>query len=274
MTLKAVGVVVFVGCTSGKGEDGFVKEFHKGRPGDSSIFEILMERLAEIADQYGCPQTYLFHRAGDLTKVSDFLKSYRYADSVQLCLQDTHPILNLNGNLCLRSSDSPDVVELPCGSGDFHTASVQGENILERMKREGVQFVCCFECENLMEMVVDPFLVGLLAESRHELAYKCAYPADQREKSFRRMVLQNGVPRADTLLTLNSFINYNHKYRSKNNENFLNSPLWTNSLVFRLAPVAAVLQGPNRPPTFPHAVNYTMRNMSYWSPIDSQMRSQ
>lgn len=69
----------------------------------------------------------------------------------------------MNGNLCLKAADQPDVIELPCGSGDFYTASVQGENILDRLKQEGVQFVSCVECDNMLEMVIDPFLVGLLA---------------------------------------------------------------------------------------------------------------
>lgn len=236
-----MAVILFVGCTSGRGEEGFVKEFHKARASDSSLFEILMQRLGEIGDAYGCPPTYIFHSASSQAHISSFLKNFRFADRVRLCQQNTHPILNLNGNLCLKASDQPDVIELPCGSGDFYTASVDGESILDRLKREGVQFVACAESDNLLEMVVDPFLVGLAAEGGQEVVYKCTRPLDQKEKVSRRVVIQNGAPRADTPQTLNSFINYNHKYRAQNSENVLSSPVWMGSLVFALAPVATVL---------------------------------
>lgn len=102
-----------------------------------------MRRLEQAAEAYGCPPIYLFHSAQIQGKVSDFLKGFRFADRIQLCQQNTHPILNLNGNVCLRANDQPEVVEVPCGSADFHSATIQGENILERMKREGVQIVTC-----------------------------------------------------------------------------------------------------------------------------------
>ena len=147
------------------------------------------------------------------------------------------------------------------------------ENILDRLKREGVQYVSCAESDNLLEMVVDPFMVGLAADQQ-EVVYKCSYPSDPKDKLQRRVVVQNGVVRADNPQILSSFINYNHRYRAQNNENVFASPILMGSSVFPLQPVAAVLQGPNKPPTFPVAVNYIMKNMNFWSPIDTRMHTQ
>ena len=99
-----------------------------------------------------------------------------------------------------------------------------------------VEYISCVDCENILEMVIDPYVLGLLDTNKndYDLMYKCTYPEDQREKIFRRVVLQNGVAKADTLQALNSFINYNHKYRLKNNENVFSSPVWMNHLVFNL----------------------------------------
>lgn len=119
-----MAVVLFVGCSASKGEEGFSREFHKARPTDSSIFEILMQRLEQIGEAYGCPPTYLFHSAQAHSRITEFLKGFRFADRIQLCQQATHPILNLNGNICLKASDQPDVIELPCGSGDFYSTTV------------------------------------------------------------------------------------------------------------------------------------------------------
>ena len=74
------------------------------------------------------------------------------------------------------------------------------------------------DCENILEQVIDPYVLGVLSINRNEfdLMYKCTYPEDQREKIFRRVVLKNNVPKADTLQALNTPIN-NSKHRIKNN---------------------------------------------------------
>lgn len=43
-----------------------------------------------------------------------------------------------------------------------------------------------------------------------------------------------------------------------------------NHLVFNLEKVASILQNANNVSSFPQTVNYTMKYMSYWSPIDCQ----
>jgi hypothetical protein len=45
-------------------------------------------------------------------------------------MQATQPVLNLNGNICLKAKDSPDVIEMPNGSGDFYNTSIRGMGIL------------------------------------------------------------------------------------------------------------------------------------------------
>ena len=74
------------------------------------------------------------------------------------------------------------------------------------------------DCENILEQVIDPYVLGALSINRNEvdLMYKCTYPEDQREKIFRRVVLKNKVPKADTLQALNTPMN-NSKHRIKNN---------------------------------------------------------
>lgn len=69
-----------------------------------------MERLKEIGDKLGFPPTYLFYNSDSYSKISDYLKRYKYSENIQLCQHTTHPILNLNGNLCLKAADSGDVI--------------------------------------------------------------------------------------------------------------------------------------------------------------------
>lgn len=89
-----------------------------------------MNRLKDIGDEFGFPPTYIFYNANNYSKISEFLKNFKYGSRITICLQSTHPILNLNGNLCLKSSDHGDVIELPNGSGDFYHASIKGVSIL------------------------------------------------------------------------------------------------------------------------------------------------
>lgn len=136
----------------------------------------------KIGDKYGFPPTYIFYNANNYTKITEFMKTFKYSNRITICLQSTHPILNLNGNLCLKSSDLGDVIELPNGSGDFYHASIKGVSILEKLKLDKVEFVSCVDCENILEQVIDPYVVGVLSINRNlfDLMYKCTYPEDQR----------------------------------------------------------------------------------------------
>lgn len=89
-----------------------------------------MGRLEEIGNKYGFPSTYLFYTNKNEDKVHSFLKKFKYGDKVQMCMQVTQPALNLNGNICLRDKDSPEVIEMPSGSGDFYNTSIKGMGIL------------------------------------------------------------------------------------------------------------------------------------------------
>lgn len=92
-------------------------------------------------------------------------------------------------------------------------------------------------------MVIDPYVLGLLdsKKSEFDLMYKCTYPENQKDRTFRRVVMQNGVPKTDSVQNLSSFINYNSKYRVQNNEIIMQSPVWMNSLIFNVDRVAEVL---------------------------------
>ena len=70
MLVYAVGVIIFVGSSSTKGEETFNKEFYKSKPTDSCLFEIIMDRLREIGDRYTFPPTYIFYNANNYTKIS------------------------------------------------------------------------------------------------------------------------------------------------------------------------------------------------------------
>jgi len=81
--------------------------------------------------------------------------------------------------------------------------------------------------------------------------------------------MQNDVPKADTVQSLNCYMNYNSKYRVKNNESVYSSPVWMNSLIFQLENVNAILKDGKAVSIFPQMVNYKMKYMTYWSPVDS-----
>lgn len=49
-------------------------------------------------------------------------------------MQGNHPILNLNGNICLKAQDSGDVIEMPNGPAEFYRLKVGDKGILEKLK--------------------------------------------------------------------------------------------------------------------------------------------
>lgn len=151
-------------------------------------------------------------------------------------MQGSQPILNLNGITCLGSKDSGDLIESPNGAGDFYHSTIKGTTILEKLKMDQVEYVCCADCENMLEMVVDPYLVGLLHtnHTNYDLLYKCTYPENQRDRIFRRIVQHNKVPKADTKDGLGVYLNYHNHHRVRNEQVIQASPIWMNSLVFAL----------------------------------------
>ena len=124
-------------------------------------------------------------------------------------------------------------------------------------------------------MVVDPYLVGLLHSQKqhYDLMYKCTYPENQKDRTFRRVLLQNGTPKADSVQNLTALIAYDSRHRAQNTEHVTQSPVWMNSLVFSAEKVAAVLNSTERMTNFPRTVNFKMKTVSYWSPVDSQQHT-
>lgn len=43
---------------------------------------------------------------------------------------------------------------------------------------DGIEFVSCCDCENMLESVLDPYMVGLFDANKqdYDLMYKCTYP--------------------------------------------------------------------------------------------------
>lgn len=78
MLLYQVGLIIFVGCTSTKGEETFNKEFYKVKAEDETLFEIIMDKLSILGDRYGFPTTYIFYNSNNYLKITDFLKNYKY----------------------------------------------------------------------------------------------------------------------------------------------------------------------------------------------------
>jgi len=107
-----------------------------------------MKRLQEIADKYGMPTTYIFYNVNNADKVTTFLKNYKYYghEKIRCCLQANHPILNLNGNICLKAKDSGDIIEMPNGPADFYHTSVNGMGIFNKLKEDKIEYVSCCDC--------------------------------------------------------------------------------------------------------------------------------
>jgi len=61
-------------------------------------------------------------------------------------MQDNHPILNLNGNICLKAKDSGDVIEMPMGPAEFRHAKIGEVGIIDRLKQDKIEYVCCCDC--------------------------------------------------------------------------------------------------------------------------------
>lgn len=85
--------------------------------------------------------------------------------------------------------------------------------------------------------------------------------------------MQNGSLKADTIPDLLSIATRNSKQRTISMENIRESPVWINSVVFKVESVLKVIGSADSMSIFPQAVNYKIKNMNYWNPIDQAMRN-
>ena len=120
----------------------------------------------------------------------------------------------------------------------------------------------------MLESVIDPYLVGLFDVNKddYDLMYKCTYPENQSERIFKRVVLQNGVPKADIIPNLTSFSNNYNKQTNINEHIIKESPVWMGHVIIYVDKVSKILKSPLSISYFPQAVNYKVRQMDYWSP--------
>jgi hypothetical protein len=70
----------------------------------------------------------------------------------------------------------------------------------------------------MLETVIDPYLVGLFDVNKddYDLMYKCTYPENQNERIFKRIILDKGVPKADTIPNLTNYASSYNKHSSEN----------------------------------------------------------
>jgi len=65
-------------------------------------------------------------------------------------------------------------------------------------------------------MVIDPYVLGLLDSQKDEcdLMYKCTFPENLKDRTFRKVIVVNGVPKADNVQMISSLINYNSPHKA------------------------------------------------------------
>ena len=98
------------------------------------------------------------------------------------------PVVNLSGKLCISDKKGYEMLETPSGCGDFVKLNIENEKILTHLEKKGIEYVCCMGVENILEKVIDPYMLGMAETEGYGGVYKCTYPENENE-NLSRIVL-------------------------------------------------------------------------------------
>lgn len=91
--------------------------------------------------------------------------------NVMFFLQNTIPILNMKGELCL--DDELSVIESSNGCGEFLQSILNFKMKTKIMDEMGVKYLYVSGLENVLERPCDPVLLGVMLNDNADVAAKC-----------------------------------------------------------------------------------------------------
>ncbi len=137
-----------------------------------SLFQYFAEKIYRFGQKYGVKFTwYIMTSELNNSQTIDFFKSHDFfgldEDRVVFFVQGTMPAFDHDGKLLLAARDS--LALSPDGHGGTLLA-LKRCGCLDRMKREGVEYLSYFQVDNPLVSIVDPLFIGLHALEKSQMS--------------------------------------------------------------------------------------------------------
>ena len=164
-------------------------------PEPKYLFQILAENLERANKKYGITLPwYIMTSTENNAETVKFFEEHNYfgypKENVKFFMQGNLPLLKRNGDLIIDKDYS--IKEAADGNGCIYGAMAKN-GIIEEMKQKGIKWIFIGSVDNTILNMVDPILVGLTIDEKHEAASKSVAKASPKEKVgvFCKI---NGVP--------------------------------------------------------------------------------
>ena len=166
------------------GHTGPKGTFDMGLESHKSLFELLCDTLKRARAEYKViiPWYIMTSRENNEETVSFFEKNGYFGypkDAIHFFIQGELPMLDLEGKILL---DEEGLVK-QAADGHGGTLKAMGKNkIIEKLKKDGVEWVFVSGVDNVLVKLVDPILLGMSIDSKVLGAVKTVEKTDPKEK--------------------------------------------------------------------------------------------
>jgi len=148
------------------------------------LFEIIIDRLKDAKKLYGVEiPCFIMTSKENEEATKEFFKKYNYfgynKEKIDFFNQGESPLLDEEGNLFIGENRS--IKFASDGNGSIFT-SMKKEKILEKMKKNKVEWVFIGSVDNILLNPVDTLLLGLAEDRKTEIATRTIFKNDPHEK--------------------------------------------------------------------------------------------
>ncbi|MCP3968635.1 MAG: UDPGP type 1 family protein [Lentisphaerae bacterium] len=171
-TGKVAALTVAGGQGTRLGFDGPKGTYPIAPVSKKSLFQYFAESLRRASVKYGHDFTwYIMTSKLNNQPTQDFFEKNNYfgmaPENVIFFVQGTMPAIDYDGKLLLGEKDS--LALAPDGHGGTLLA-LRRSGCLEKMKKDGVEYISYFQVDNPLVSVINPLFVGLHAKENAEMS--------------------------------------------------------------------------------------------------------
>ncbi len=159
------------------------------------IFQRVIENLRDAADRAGAP-IHLFVMTSEKNHdaTAAFFKEHEYFSYdpgyVRFFKQEMAPAAAYDGKVYME--DKNKIATSPNGNGGWFS-SMKNANLLDFVKKEGIEWLNVFAVDNVLQRIADPCFVGAVIERGCDAGAKVVRKADPDEK-VGVICLEDGRP--------------------------------------------------------------------------------
>lgn len=164
-------------------------------PEPKYLFQILAENLQMANEKYNVTLPWYIMTSTENNKETvSFFEKHEYfgypKEDVKFFMQRNLPLLLTNGALIL--DENYNIKEGADGNGCIYSAMAD-DGVLDDMKKRNIKWAFIGAVDNVLLNMVDPILLGLTIDEKHEVASKSVAKASPKEK-VGVFCMANGVP--------------------------------------------------------------------------------